>query len=161
MTVFEFQASRIERIAIAMSQFLASTRPDKLDWHPPIEGADTRTIYEMVSECIQTNLNCAASLRATGDEAQPTRGNPKEMNFSSPEDAGNRLIGSARELASAVREMRASDLDRDYQHWSGNVRGEVYIELPYRNMAYHAGQINYIQTLYGDTEFHLPDNWRK
>ena len=29
------------------------------------------------------------------------------------------------------------------------------MEMPYRNMAYHAGQVNYVQMLYGDTEFHI------
>lgn len=161
MTVFEFQATKIERIAVSLSQFLASTCPDKLDWHPPIEGADTRTIYEMIGECVQTNLNCAAALRASETAPHTSRTDPPEMHFSSPEDAGQALIDSARELAAAVRAMHETDLDREFSHWSGDIRGEIYIEAPYRNMAYHAGQINYIQTLYGDREFHVPDNWRK
>ena len=33
--------------------------------------------------------------------------------------------------------------------------GEVLIDMPYRNMTYHGGQINLIQLLLGDKEFHM------
>ena len=38
--------------------------------------------------------------------------------------------------------------------------GENVIVMCLRNMAYHAGQTNFIQILYGDTEFHVPPTWR-
>ena len=39
------------------------------------------------------------------------------------------------------------------------MKGITLIEMPYRNMAYHCGQLNFIQTIYGDKEFHLPPTW--
>ncbi len=161
MTVFEFQATRIERIAVAFAHFIATTQPDKLDWHVPLEGAETRTAFEMVGECIRTNRYFAALLRGEHHDGGPRGANAPPMEFRDAKDAQTQLTDSARELAEAVRQMAISDLDRNYVHWSGAIKGLVMIEMPYRNMAYHAGQVNFIQTLYGDTEFHLPDNWRK
>src|SRR6266550_363477 len=63
MTLFEFQASRIVRIAVAFADFIGTTRPDKLDWRVPLEGAETRTAFEMVGECIRANRFFAALLR--------------------------------------------------------------------------------------------------
>ena len=36
------------------------------------------------------------------------------------------------------------------------VIGEVLIDIPTRNMAYHGGQINFLQLLLGDKESHIP-----
>ena len=161
MTVFEFQASRIERIAAAMAHFIATTRDDALDWHPPIEGADTRSIYEQVGECVLTNRSFAAALRGENRDPKPARDASAAIVFADSQDAQRQIVESAAELAKAVRGMNEEDFDREYPHWSGPIRGEIFIEMPYRNMAYHAGQVNYIQTLYGDTEFHVPEFWRK
>ena len=38
--------------------------------------------------------------------------------------------------------------------------GKNVILMPMRNMGYHIGQLNLIQMLYGDAEFHVPANWR-
>jgi uncharacterized damage-inducible protein DinB len=75
-------------------------------------------------------------------------------------DAQQRLMASAEELATAIRGMSEEDLDRIFLHPRAPMRGQNMIMICYRNMAYHAGQINFIQTLYGDQEFHLPPNWR-
>ena len=66
----------------------------------------------------------------------------------------------AEELAAAIRGLTEEDLERTYPHPRGPRLGANLILICYRNMAYHAGQINYIQTLYGDQEFHVPANWR-
>ena len=65
-----------------------------------------------------------------------------------------------RGLAAAIRAMTEADLSRVYAHPRAQISGENLIVMCYRNMAYHVGQINLIQMLYGDAEFHLPPKWR-
>jgi hypothetical protein len=96
------------------------------------------------------------------------RGNPPEfpaggwpdVPFANGQDAQEQLVSSARELADAMRNMTQEDLHRTYQHPRAQISGENLIVMCYRNMAYHAGQANLIQTLYGDAEFHVPPTWR-
>jgi len=56
--------------------------------------------------------------------------------------------------------MSEADLSRVFEHPRGQMSGENVIIMCLRNMAYHAGQANFIQILYGDTEFHVPPTWR-
>jgi hypothetical protein len=158
MTVQEFQARRIERIAEALAYFVETTRPERLNWRPEARGAAIRSVLEQVSECILVNRYFAEMLR--GGAPEPRYRQPEAaISFADAEDAQEQLLCSAGNLADAVRAMADEDLARSYAHRRGPVPGEAIIEMPYRNMAYHAGQVNFIQTLYGDSEFHVPPTW--
>ncbi len=158
MTVMEYQAKKIERIAEALAHYVATTRVDRLMWDAPGEGgAKGRSVLDQVSECVVSNGLSAALLRGETPDVQAARANAPQ--FTDAETANSRLIDSARELAAAVRALDGSDLHRDFPFWRGPVLGEVLIEMGYRNMAYHGGQINFIQCLYGDAEFHIPPTW--
>ena len=159
MTVFEFQARRVERISAALAHFVESTNVDKLDWRPPLERAATRSILAQIGECVLTNRYAAALLRGENPDYTPARDAPPPIAFADSHDAQSQTIASGQELAAAIRTVGEADLERTYPHWRGAIRGEVIMEMPYRNMAYHAGQVNYVQMLYGDTTFHLPPTW--
>lgn len=158
LTVQEFQARRIERIADSLAHFVRTTRPDRLDWSPAAEGgAETRSMLEQIEECIVVNDLFAALLRGERVDREAARN--RRLDFVDVEDACRQLQASAEALAAVVRGLSDADLTRQYPFWRGPTPGERVIEMPYRNMAYHAGQINFIQTLYGDTEFHAPPTW--
>ena len=73
-------------------------------------------------------------------------------------DAGSaqtELRKSAAEVAAAIRALPDDALTRNYQTQMMTLLGEVLIDMPYRNMTYHGGQINFIQLLLGDKEFHM------
>jgi hypothetical protein len=160
LSVFEFQARKIERMAASLAHFVATTAPDRLDWSPIVDDqSETRSAMAMVGECVGVNLYTAALLR--GEAAPPVpghEGNPQPT-FAGSGDAVQQLISSGQKLAAAVRDLDDESLSRPYPHWRGPILGEVIIEVAYRNMAYHAGQINMIQLLTGDTEFHVPPSW--
>lgn len=158
MTVVEFQARKIERMAESLAHFIRTTRDDRLTWSAPgEEGSQARTVLEQASECVVVNRLFAALLRGEEVDVPAARNNPPQ--YADAKSAGTELMESARELAAAVRAMSDADLEKTYAHWRGPSRGEVVIEAGYRNMAYHAGQINFIQVLYGDSEFHVPPSW--
>jgi hypothetical protein len=158
MTVMEFQAKKIERIAEALAHYVATTREDRLTWEVPGEGeAKGRSALDMVSECVVTNKMFAALLRGETPDVQAARANAPT--FTDAETANAQLIASGKELGAAVRALTDADLARIFPFWRGPVTGEVLIEGGYRNMVYHGGQINFIQCLYGDAEFHVPPTW--
>lgn len=158
MTIGEFQAKKIERIAEALAHFVETTREDRLAWEAPGEnGAKGRTVLEQASECVVVNRLFAALLRGEPVDAPTARANAPVYVDSGSACADLRKSG--RELAEAVRRLSDSDLERAFPFWRGPVAGEILIEMGYRNMAYHAGQVNFIQTLYGDAEFHVPPMW--
>lgn len=154
-TIFQFQANKIERMAASLAHFVATTAPDKLEWRPATgDESQTRSVLEMVAECVQVNYYTAALLRG-----EPAGRPAATLTFASSDEAGQQLVASGQTLAAAVAALDEEDLTRRYPHWRGQLAGEVLIEAPYRNMAYHAGQVNMIQLLTGDTEFHLPPTW--
>ena len=155
MTVFEFQASRIETTSELLAHALATTAPDKQDWRPALAGSvPTRSALEQVGECVLVNRYFAALLRGESPEGNPLGlGVP---DFASAEDAQSELLASANGLAAAVRALPDEALSGTLPHWRGPLPVMRALDGPNRNMAYHAGQINFIQLLAGDSEYHLP-----
>jgi len=159
MTVAEYVARQTERMAEALAHFMATTPEDRLVWHPTLEGsAPTRSILEQVGECVVVNRLIATVLR--GGELPPAGTPPPPLHFASGQEAQEQLISSAIELAAAISTLTDEDMNRLYEHPRGQMFGQNLILMGYRNMAYHAGQANLIQILYGDPEFHVPPNWR-
>jgi len=155
MTITEYVAQQTMRMAEALAYFIETTQAERLDWQPVGEDeAETRSALDQVSECIEVNHAMAALLR--GETVRP----PSGLELADGGDAQRRLLASAEDLAAAIRGVSEADLDRTYSHPRGQILGRNMILMGYRNMAYHAGQINFIQTLYGDPEFHVPPNWR-
>jgi hypothetical protein len=157
MTVPEYVARQTIRLADGFAHFLSTTPDDRLVWHPTLPGAaPTRSMLEQVSECVSVNRLLAAVLRH--GEALPM---PAEsIDFANGLDAQEHLVSSARELAAAISAMSEHDLAGSYIHPRGVMLGENIIMMGLRNMAYHTGQVNLIQILYGDADFHVPPNWR-
>lgn len=159
MNVQEYVAHQTERMTDALAHFVATTHADKVQWQPQVEGsAPTRSALEQVAECVVVNRMIAAGLRGEAPSAPPSGGPPLVLTSSA--DAQEQLNASGAELAAAIRAMADADLERMYQHPRGQFVGANLIMMPMRNMAYHAGQINLIQMLAGDPEFHVPPQWR-
>lgn len=150
MTVQEYQARKTERIAIALSHFVDTTPADKLDWSPATgEESCARSVLNVVSECVACNRMIAGLLCC--DELSQEPG----VKITDAASARSELTKSAAEVAAVIRELPDEALDRTYQMTSMTMSGEVLMDIPYRNMVYHGGQINYIQLLLGDKEFHV------
>ena len=159
MHVPEYMAAQTERMTDSLAHFIASTQEDKLQWQPQTEGsAPTRSVLEQIAECIMVNRMIAAGLR--GETPSPPAASGPALVLTSGLEAQEQLRTSGAELAAAIRTMTEEDLERMYQHPRGQFLGANLIMMPLRNMAYHAGQINLIQMLAGDPEFHVPPQWR-
>ncbi len=150
MTIFEWQAELAQKQAVMLAHWVKTTRPDWLDKSPKVDdSSQARTIMDQIGECIRVNRRAAALLRGDEPVLPSTDGLTSEA-------AGAQLVESAKEYADVVRTLDESMLTNKYALPWGEVDGAFMISMPIQNMAYHGGAINYIQTLYGDTEFHVP-----
>ena len=157
MKITDYVAEQTERIAGQLCHFLDITAHDKLDWKPQlVESAQTRSIYEWVAECADANRLFATVMRRDA-----VVGSMESRNYESVESAKSDLTASVEILNSAILSLTEEDMAREFLHPRGVFLGRNLILAPYRNMAYHIGQVNLYQILYGDAEFHAPANWRK
>jgi uncharacterized damage-inducible protein DinB len=151
-TIAQWQARQIERAAIIMAGFVESTAEDKLRWRPAVdENSKTRSVLEQVAECAFANKRFLKILTGEGVPAPPADWDV----FASKEEAIEQLKSSAAELAKVVAGLDCAALARDYITHRGPMPGALVIQFPLRNMTYHMGQINMIQLLYGDADFHI------
>jgi hypothetical protein len=150
MTIFEWQAAMAEKQAVMLAHWVKTTQSDWLEKSPAVDSSSkARTIMDQVGECIRVNRRAAALLKGEEPALPATDG-------LTPDAACSQLIDSAKEYADVVRTLDESMLANKYTLPWGEVDGAFMISMPIQNMAYHGGAINYIQTLYGDTEFHVP-----
>jgi uncharacterized damage-inducible protein DinB len=150
-TLGQWQARQIVKAAAIMAFFVESTHEDKLRWKPAIdENSKTRSVLELVGECIYANRR--AQHVFLGEPALPP---PTEFDvFESAQDAVTQLKDSAADLADVVAKLNSEVLAREYTTHRGPMPGALVMQFPVRNMTYHMGQINMIQLLYGDAVFH-------
>ena len=155
-TLGEWQARLIQKSALMFATFIRSTREDKLRWQPSIDNeSKTRSVLEQVGECIYANVRFWHILSGQTPPVPPSEWDT----FESADDAANQLVTSANQLASLVRGMDSADLAREYPTHRGPMPGALAMQFPVRNMTYHMGQVNMIQLLYGDTEFHIDEEF--
>jgi len=147
-------AEQIGRIADSMAHFVQTTPPEVLDWKPEMPGsAGSRSILQMVAECVAVNRRFAAKLSHQDSE------DIQEPVFENGKEAVNQLLESGRSFAAVIRNLSDDALAADYLHKGTHLSGDYLIVGAYRNMAYHSGQINLTQMLKGDPEFHRPQSW--
>jgi hypothetical protein len=158
MTVQQWQAKVIERAAEALAVWVETTPEDKLGWIPPMEGSvGVRTIYQQIEEIAGLNSAMAGLLR--GESRDPAAEEKGGGTIDSRAAALTKLNETTAELVVAVRDMPDSAFSTMYDTGWAKLSGAVLIELAANNMMYHGGQINYVQMLSGDKEFHFPDDF--
>jgi hypothetical protein len=154
MTPQQLLAEQVERIADSIAHFVETTAPEALDWKPENPGsAGSRSILQMVAECVAVNRRFTAKLSHADSEGI------QEPVLENSGDAVKQIIDSGRRFAAVIRDLSDDALAADYLHKGNHVSGDYLIVGAYRNMAYHSGQINLIQMLKGDPEFHRPQSW--
>jgi len=156
MTLAAWQARQIEKAARILGHFVESTKEDRLRWRPATEDASkTRSALEQLGECVFANTRFRCFLR--GETPPPA---PESFDgFGSVREARQALESSADALAAEIRKLESGDMMREVQTHRGAMPVALAIQFPLRNMIYHMGQINMIQLLYGDAEFHIDEEF--
>jgi uncharacterized damage-inducible protein DinB len=145
----------IEKISRDLVLLAQATPTDKLTWQPMGEG---RSILNQLIECAFANRKWTLILR---EGAYRTLTDAERASLKvEPETCDNalRLLQKTTvELTATIRALPDEVMGGTWPlEWSPSVTRTVAEACfhAYWNMAYHEGQISYIQTLYGDQEEH-------
>jgi len=155
MTVCTYMAGRLANIGNLVIHWIETTPEDKRDWLPPVPGsAMTRTVYDMLAELIQVNELVLAGI----DGTPAPEGHPMEASrqFTSGDEGIARFRHTLDQLVQRWLAFDDNDLDRTIPFGARTFTAADLLEIPYRNLCYHGGQINLIQLLAGDPEMHRP-----
>jgi len=152
ITVTQLAASRTREACADLIAAARSTDPEKLEWSPM---ANARPIMDQLRECIIANRKWTAILK-TRHYANLGPGIWEQIETECPtldavcenlKESGDALVLAIE----AVSDNETADLIET--EWGPYSLADCCLHACW-NMAYHEGQINYIQTLYGDSENH-------
>ena len=129
---------------------LKFTPDDKLDWVPM--GA-AKTPKAIIVECATGNKWMAAELRCEENAASVWEGIRAE-DYPTREALAEFVEACQAELLAAMDALAEEQLDQKRKVFWGeeSLRDLMWLGMIHTN--YHVGQLNYIQTLWGDTEMH-------
>lgn len=157
-TVNETAAKLTQQASDKLVKNLNAMPAEKQQWKPPSDG---RSAHEQVLECAVINGMAA---KIFTDQAFP---NFETMDWggmfgkaAAQNDTTEKLIATLEKAtADLVAATKAFPADKLGEMVTVPFDGSVHtwaevIFFPYWNMTYHEGQINYIQLLYGDKEYH-------
>jgi len=135
--------------------------PDKITWQPLEQG---RSILNLVQECAYFPLFISQILSGERDFANETVEEERAKRYAAELATGKTIEEcqaaydkNVPALLSAIsnltEEQLQTDLPLPFRPNKTHLLTEL-IWLPYWNMVYHLGQIDYIQRLYGDHTMH-------
>ncbi len=145
-TLLEQAAKMTAQAAGKIESAMLKMPEEKLTWKPE-QGA--RTILHQIAECACIN-KMAAGMLATQQMPADFR---EQLDASfAHNDTRDKTIASLKEgtalLTAAILAFPAEKLDSEIAlPWGSHTLADM-VFMPYWNMSYHEGQINYIQTLY-------------
>ncbi|MBC8064955.1 MAG: hypothetical protein H7Y17_09005 [Chlorobia bacterium] len=146
------QSLLARRVGDAATSIVTTTKAmpsERLTWIPLDNG---RCVSELLADCIHGNSRVAKIIPTRSFENLPEAPDWKATDL--PE-LHRLLLDSAEKYAEVVMAVPDEDLEVEFDApWGKIVLGDGLFH-PYWNMVYHEGQINYIQTLYGDKEMHF------
>ena len=162
MANLQQQASRMTRQALASLFSAARHVPeDKRDWVPM---KDARTVQDLLAECALTTLFYIAA--AQGKMAEFATFVPDEpakelwqkrrleafKTLEGSEAVAQETFAELCQVLEAVPDGRLDEFQPHPMDPSKQATTADLLFLAYWNLVYHTGQINYLQTLLGDTE---------
>ena len=144
-------ARRSQKAADDLTAAANATRADRLDWKPLDRG---RTVLDQLAECAMANLKWANILRACAYSRLPAEAAAGFTELTTREQVLEKLRETTAALVEAILAVPDELLGTEIETpWGPYSLSDCCLHA-YWNMVYHEGQINSIQTLYGDFEEH-------
>lgn len=154
-TVSDVAAESTRGVAQNMIRIVESTPAEKQTWKPLDEG---RPVLNQLVECAGLNFIAAQALRERAMPAlDPERRKQFEAENNTIEKALAAFKASVETLTPAIAAFPAEHLEETLTLPFGGgwtLTFAQFLLLPGQHICYHNGQMNYIQTLYGDKEMH-------
>lgn len=148
-----YLAGRVRYVGRKLEKAVAKMPEDRQTWEPVLDGNTGRNTQDQLCECGLLNAWCAQGLQAGSLPAPDWDAyNAQKATLDTPEKALAAFKEGTEALTSALAASSAAILTSTFVNpFSGQETDWVdFVEIMYWNMCYHEGQINYIQTLYGD-----------
>lgn len=151
MPTLDDLADAIANAGRTAAHWIGTSTHEQLSAVPSLgEFSRCRSGYAIAAEVVEANRRIGAILR--GLDLGPTG----SLTFESVETASQAVLQSAQELAELARGLAPEALSHIYQVPFGQIPGAALLALAANHMFYHGGQINYVQRLFGDESFSLP-----
>jgi len=145
----------INDVIDSLIRTIQSTPADKLTWSPDSTG---RTIIDIATECAGSSLFMA---QAIGGEDAPTMDREKMAKYRAEHNTLETVVPALKDGGVALDKAISSLSDGQFDDTvtlpfrGGITRTKAQVvTMMTGHLNYHLGQINYIQTLYGDKEMH-------
>lgn len=158
MNPLEMAEANLVRTKDRMLELLAATPDDRLNWRP---SPSARSIIEVVAHSAMALRNIATQMRGTAfvtpTSAEANRQfREHDAQFTSREEVAAKLEAECAFFVECLRAMTPSDLERQVAmpFGLGNAPAAVFVNAGANHTQGHIGQIEYIQTLYGDQDWH-------
>ncbi len=150
MNLQQLESRRVQTMAQIFLEAARHVPADKADWKPDPRA---KSAHEIVSHLAKANGFFTQILRGeppTGDTAPETEGRRYE-------DSLKEFEKSAQELVETIASLPDERLGETVQlPWGQSWKMTMIVAAASGHIAYHWGQIGYLQTLWGDaTDYHL------
>ncbi len=146
----DFLGSATRTAATELVAAFARLPEDKRDWSP---GGTARTATDQFAECVATNNFVARMIESRApvpfESYESDKANAATVS-SAERDA--RLIASADAVVRALKTIPDADLSSALETPMGEQSLSEIAAVPYWNLSYHLGQINYIASILGVPE---------
>lgn len=145
LTVQEYVARATEQKAQNLIAAAEGVAEGKQNWKPLDQG---RSVIDQVAECAAMN---GAVIQVLRDHAWDESGSEAFQTTHASLDTLDKAVGRLREntlaLAAAIRAVPDDSLESPVSLPWGDTNMADFLLMAYWNMAYHEGQVGYIQTL--------------
>lgn len=148
----------VERAHTRLVHLLSFVPDDKLTWAP---SPSSRSSLRLVAHCAASNAFFTKVIKNGLPQPMPTpeeffRGlSEGEATVATREEALALLEGTTADLRRAIDALTAIELDATPDSPFGPLPMSFWLEQTGEHLAYHAGQLAYMQTIWGDLDNHL------
>jgi uncharacterized damage-inducible protein DinB len=152
MDLRKLESGRIATLVDLMLKAAAHVPPDRTDWKPQDTG---QSAQELLAHTAGANLFFAGLIQGTETLPTDRYQDVQELtaNAKTYRQAQEALKASAQVLEQTIRATTDEQLREERQMpWGEHWKMTRLITAPSAHIAYHWGQLCYLQTLLGDTE---------
>jgi uncharacterized damage-inducible protein DinB len=150
--------SHLESASKRVLHLLTFVPDDKLTWAP---SSTARSFIQVVAHIAVTNRAFAHILAGTMPETMPSPeeffGNLRatEESITTRESASSTLQETTAELYNAIATVTAQNIDDERPNPFGPMSARAWLDISYNHIEGHTGQLEYLQTLWGDLDNHF------
>ena len=150
--------SHLESASKRVLHLLSFVPDDKLTWAP---SSTARSFIQVVAHVAATNRAFAHILSRTMPESMPS---PEEFfsnlrateeGIATRESAIPYLQETTTELCKAIATVTAENIDSERPNPFGSMSARAWLDIAYNHIEGHTGQLEYLQTLWGDLDNHF------